>query len=359
MCIVRRALVVIATALVATAAAAPAQHASGIVLGFDGEPVQGAVVLGATLRDARWCREVLTTADGCFEFDCAAPLQQLRVQVEGVFVDVPLVNGSASAAQVSFVGAPHFTLRGAVVAPDGAPAPQVEVLCRDRRGSAVVSVATDAHGRFAVRLGAPVHALEVDPIGWQHVQDGPFDRDREVTVDLRAEGDRFFALQGRVIADDGPNAGATVVARGDGGRRITTQTRADGLYTLWANYRVTALEVPGVLAIVRKGPFVSAATAVDLDFREHGCVLVTGRFVTADGRPIPGALVFALDHAGKPGRNVPANGATDSGGWFVLRLPRGTPFLYVVEDGAGHGGGSHGSVRVPFDGRVVLVRARD
>ena len=143
-----------------------------------------------------------------------------------------------------------------------------------------------------------------------------------------------------------------VRARYVGAGVVSTRARSDGGYTIWANAPVASLEVPGVLAIVRRGPFPAAASALDLDARVHGCVLVVGRFTAADGAPIEGALVFALDHDGKPGPGVAANGATGSGGWFQLRLPRGAPHLYLVREG-----GHEGRARAAFDGGVVEVRS--
>ena len=333
------------------AGVAGAQVAAGTVLGFDGQPVRGAVVRAGQKPDEHACREVLTDERGGFEFACDEPLRWLRVQLEGVVVDVPLVRGSVQAARVSFATAAHFTLSGTLRTPDGAPAVGIDVLGRDQQGGGLLSLVTDAAGRFELRCGQPVGELVFDPMGWRHTLDGPFDRDREFVVELRENKRAFFLLRGRVLSDSAPAEDELVRGIGSGGRVVTTRTRGDGGYQLWANFPIARLEVPLALSIRRDGPFAESATAVDLDSRIHGCVLVVGRFVAADGTPLPDATIYALAEDGEVTRRDLSVGRTGADGWFQLRLPRGTPFLRFFDQE------NRGRTRVAFDGSVLKVRA--
>jgi hypothetical protein len=338
-------------ALALLVGSAPAQVATGTVLGFDGKPVQGAVVSAGLQPAARAGHEVLTDDRGAFEILGAAPLQWLRVQLEGVRIELPLVDGGVRAAQVSFAAAERFTLRGILRTPDGAPAAGIDVLGRDLEGGGLVGLCTDAAGKFVLRCGQPVGELVFDPIGWHHTLPGPFDRDRELVVELR-DGPGFFVLQGRVLSAAAPAADELVRGVSAAGRVVTARTRADGGYKLWANFPVDRLEVPLWLSIRRDGPFLESATAVDLDSRVHGCVLVVGRCLDPDGAPVPEALVFALAEDVPVGRGDRALGRTNADGWFQLRLPRGTPFLRLDDEKQWRG-----RACVAFDGAVVSVRA--
>lgn len=327
-----------------------AQEARGLVLGFDGKPVHGAVVIATA---ATWGRELLTTADGRFEVLAEGPLTHLQVQVDGVVRDVPLTDGHARDVQITFADAPHTTLRCRIRTPDGAAADHVDVLCRDRHGKAIVSVTTDEQGAFTVRLGKGAHDLHVDPLGWQHVVAGPLAAGADQTLDLQLDPTRFFALQGRVLGANGPLVAAVVRAHHERGGVVATTTRKDGRYTLWVDRPVATLEVPGVDPIHRDGPFDAAATALDLDAHEHGLVLVVGRVLDATGEPLRGTMLFGVDQGGSPAKRRRPDGITDGDGWFRLRLPRRTPFVYAWCEGGDHGGWSAVPAdRAPFEIRT-------
>ena len=332
---------------------ATAQEASGLVLGFDGKPVAGAVVV-ARAQSPEWHKQLLTDANGRFAIAAAGPLTQLTVQLEGVVRNVALTDGRAPAAQVSFVGAPHTTLRGRILTPDGLGARNVDVLCRDGGGSTLVNVTTSDDGSFAVRLGEPAKELRVDPLGWQHVVEGPLANGADQTIDVRLDGTRFFALQGRVIGTAGPLADVAVRAQLQGGGFVTTTTLGDGRYRLWTDRPVTALDVLGVDAMRRDGPFAAAATAVDLDEKEHSLVLVVGRVVDGNGKGAVTTVLYGVDRGGPPAVRRTADGMTDSNGWFRLRLPRSQRFVYAHREG----GDLSGWTEIPADGKPFEVQIR-
>lgn len=176
-------LVSLTLAVVMAAALANAQVVSGRVLGFDGEPAARAVV---ELRlEGVQGFQVLTDPGGRFTRSCEGKLAALRVQHEGVVIPFPFAAGKTTDLEVSFANVAHFTLRGRVLLPDGAPAAGVEVLCRDADGVALVSVATDARGLWSVRLGQPAREVVADSLGLAVAEAGPFGRDEVLSIDLR------------------------------------------------------------------------------------------------------------------------------------------------------------------------------
>lgn len=331
---------------------ANAQVVSGRVIGFVGEPAACAVV--EMYGESSGGFQVLTGPDGRFERLCDGKVVLLRVQHEGVVVTVPFADGKTSDLEISFAHVAHFTLRGQVLLPDGAPAVGTEVLCRDAHGVGFVSVATDAKGLWSVRLGEPAREVVVDPLGLAVTEAGPFPRDQTLAIDLRHGRGTWFALQGRVIDNAGPCRDEVVRAHLVDQRLIATRTRDDGAYTIWTNAPVAKLDVPRTVPIRRRGPFAAATTALDLDEREHGLVLCVGRFLTAGGEPIAGAWIFGVDQAASPPEGVHPDGRTDHAGWFRVLLARRTPFVFALCDGGGPGG----SAAIPADRVAIEIRAQ-
>jgi len=331
---------------------AVAQIAEGTVRGFSGETVEGAIVFARTARAKQTGIDALTDAGGRFRVVCPEAIASLHVQLEGVLVDVPIASGTADDLDVSFQGVSHFTLRGRMLLPDGAPAAGTEVLCRERGGKALVATNADAEGRFVIHLGQPVRDVVLDPLGWRHAVEGPFTADQELDIDLRT-GDRFFAVVGKACDERGmPVVDGVVQAIGSDGGVGSARTRADGSYTLWSRLRIVEMQVHGTdPRIVRKGPWAAAST-VDLDARTHGLVLRVGRCVDAAGLGLSHTLIFGVDQAGPPKEGARVLATTGSGGWFRLMMPRDTPFLFAWRE-AGHIGGS---VAVTADGGVITVR---
>ena len=342
----RAAFAVTATLLLATL---PAQDANGLVRGFDGAPVAGAVVAARAIGGGGGI-EVLTDAAGRFAFACGTSLTSLSVQLEGVVVPLPLQQGAARDVAVSFATTAHTALRGSVLGPDGAPAGGAELFCRYGQGG-TTTVTTDRNGAFVVRTGAPVHAIVVEPMGWDHTFAGPFEPAAPVTIDLRDDPRPWFALRGRVLEDDGPLAGALVLARLGGRQAVRVRTRADGGFTVWSHTPVRQLDVPEA-SLRRRGPFDATATAIDLAAREHRLVPFRGRFVDRAGRPIARALVFGVERRDANLRGVRCDTITDADGAFVVLLPRATPFVRVVRDD-----GHVGVAELPTDGTSVTVTA--
>ena len=343
---------VIATVL--SASPLVAQVAEGVVRGFDGAPIAGAVVVARTAEKRETGVDTLTDHEGRFRLVCREAIVSLHVQLEGVRCDVPVVAGNATDVAVSFDQIAHTTLRGRVVLPDGAAAAGVELSCRDRERRAVAAITTDAGGAFAVRLNQPVHEVLVDPVGWRHAIAGPITAEHELVVDLRQSRDRFFAVGGSVCDERGePVADGIVQGIGSKGGTASARTRPDGSFVLWTNQPIDELHVTGTdPRIVRKGPWSGACT-VALDARTHGLVLRVGRCVDEGGKGLAGAIVFAVDEPGPPKNGVQALTRTGSGGWFRVMLPRHTAFLFAIGEGEHLGG----SAPVPAANTVIEVRA--
>ncbi|HEU4420842.1 MAG TPA: hypothetical protein VFT55_18025 [Planctomycetota bacterium] len=347
---------VIAALLAATVGASPlvAQVAEGVVRGFDGALVAGAVVVARTAHARETGVDTLTDEAGRFRLVCPEAIVRLHVQLEGVRCDVPVAAGNALDVAVSFAQVAHFTLRGRILLPDGAPAAGVESKCRDREGQALAPITAGDDGAFAVRLNQAVHDVMVDPLGWRHVISAPVAADHELVVDLQKDRDRFFAVGGSVRDERGePVADGIVQAIGSNGGTGSARTRPDGSFVLWANRPIDELHVTGTEPrIVRKGSWAAAST-VALDARTHGLVLRVGRCVDADGKGLAGAIIFAVDQPGPPGKGVPGLTRTGSGGWFRVMLPRDTAFLFAIGEGEHLGG----SAPVPAADTVIEVRA--
>jgi hypothetical protein len=340
-----------ALAVLLSCLALPAQDASGIVRGFDGAPVAGAVVSARAANGGGI--EVLSGPDGHFVLRCEPAIVALTVQVEGVVVSVPVRNGAARDIEVALADAARTTWRGRVVGPDGGPTSGTELLCRDASGRALASIATDADGTFVLRVGKPLHSIVVEPMGWRHTIVGPFDAHTPLAIDLRDAAGPWFALRGRVIDDDGPLAGTLVVARIDAQRTLRSRTRSDGGYTLWCNTAIERIDVPEA-TLRRRGPFDGTATAIDLEAREHRLVSVWGRFVDPAGNPIRRAMVFGVERRGPAPGGARPDAITDTNGRFAALLPRGVAFVHAFQES----GGLSGTADVPADGSPVEITAR-
>lgn len=323
-------------ALFGLTGAARGQVVAGEVRGFDDRLAAG-VVVRVFDDDSNRLGEVLTDQQGRFEWLGDRAVGAIEIQHEGVVVVQSIANGGEPAVRASFAGAKYFTLRGHVVDPAGAPAAGIDFICRNTFGRAITTVTTDARGAFLVRCDRPVADLLVDPLGWAHVEEGPFAQDRGIAVDLRLVRDRYFALRGNVLDEAGAPVPLARVEGVDQGRRVAgTQSDRDGHFVLWANREVGELvATQGAPFVRRKGPWQSDA-AVDLDVRVHGYVLVTGRVVDARGRGLGQAMLFAVDQQTPPAAKAQPIGSTDGSGNFRLLVPRGTAFLWAHRDGGEH-----------------------
>ena len=337
-------------ALIATATSAWSQSLAGAVCGFDGQPAAGVVVRAFGPQQQR-LGEVLSDERGRFELTDDVVVAAIEVQNEGVVLQRAIAKGSEHAVRVTFVGAAYFTLRGHVVAPDGAPVAGMDLVCRDAAGRAVTVVSTDPRGAFLVRSGEVVTDLLVDPLGWRHVVSGPFEVDRGIAVDLRLERDAYFTLRGRVVGDDGEAAAAARVAAFAKGERIGhAVTGRDGTFVLWLHRAADELCARQSLLIAQRKGLWQAAGEVDLDARLFGTVLVTGRFVDANGDGIARCLLFAVDRKVPPAKQTRPLGVTDARGNFRVLVPRGTPFLFGIREGSEH----QAFAAVPASGPVEL-----
>lgn len=324
--------------LATLASGVAAQTVHGRVLGFDGAPVRGATVRFVSHSGAS-IGEELSAADGSYACDHAA-VAAVIVQLEGVRLSgVP--SRAPAATDFSFAGVRHFTLRGHVVDPSGAPAGFVDVHARFDDNALAVAT-TDPRGAFSLRVDRPVAEVIADPLGWEHRVAGPFRGDTGLAMDLRLEIDRFFRLTGTVLDEDGrPLAMALVRAHelrddpapaGRDEKLFHARTDAEGRYSLWANAPVARVSVRSALEprCEARGPWRSAAR-VHLDCRTDGFVRVIGRVLGADGKGVAGANLFPVDERG---RKVPVLlGVSGQDGWFRISIVRSAPGLLAEKGG--------------------------
>lgn len=340
----------------------PAQAAAGNVRGFAGEPAVHATVR-AVAADGETLADVVTDDTGAFELHAKAAIARLQVRIEGVLVEVAVAGGSAAGVAVTFAGVPHVTVHGHVVDPGGALARGCDVVARGSDGKAIVNVTTDDRGAFTLRTNQGVRDVLVDPLGWRHVEPGPLSAARGLPIDLRLVRDRFFCLRGRALDDAGrPANGWRLVANGERQRAATTIAAADGSFVLWSAQAIVSIEAHDTLPRMgRLGPW-RADTELALDERHDALVLVSGRFLAANGEPLPGAMVFACFTEAPPEKGKPAIGGTDARGRFFVRVIPKTPFLFAVREGGDRttpkGGDQLALTALRYDGAPIELRAR-
>jgi hypothetical protein len=310
------------------AASLAAQDVRGRVLGFDGKPARG-VPLNLFDEHDEFLFDVETRADGSFVFHGAAKGVKVRAWLEGVALSLP---AAANGVDFDFKSSKYFTVSGHVVDPLGAPVKALELSCRDAGGDHLAAATTDARGAFAVRMNQKVDHLLVDPACWRHRVPGPFAADAAVAVDLRLEK-QFFRLQGLLRDENGAAvADAEVTARNDSENIATTRTAADGHWTLWCNRPVVRLWFhAGLVAHAHPGPWSAAAT-VDLDWRAAGFVVLTGRLLDADGKPVRGARLIPLPSHETNYHLPDAIATTDAEGRFRGLVPAGTKVVVAFVD---------------------------
>ncbi len=334
--------------------AAVAQHASGFAYGFDDKPCRG-VTVKVLNKAGGMATEFLTDENGAFAVDLDVEIGALVLQNEGVSLHLPLPKGSATGLEARFARERFFTVRGHVVDPGGAPAIGYDLLFRDEHSKSIVGLTTDERGAFFLRSNVDVHDVLVDPCGWQHVEAGPFTKDRGLAIDLRPVANEYFCLRGHAFDDqDRPAANWRLQARGNEERVAWTRVAADGSFALWSRRPIDQIEAwDGVPLMGRAGPW-QASAKVDLRERDHAFVLVTGRVFDAKGRVVAGAYVYPSIARVPPSGLASPGATTDKDGRFILRTLRDVPLLWVAKPG-------HGvaiSVDMPAPGKSVEVRLK-
>lgn len=309
---------------------------AGTVTGFDGAPVQGAVVSyispwGLVLQEG------LTDASGAFACEDLEPIAQVQVQLEGCLLRKAVgVRGVPLA--FSFADATHFTVRGHVVDPTGAPAVGTDLHLRSGEQDGWLGVVTTgAGGSFAIRVDRTVREVVADPMGWRYRVAGPFAVDTGLAIDLRLELDEFFRIDGVVLDEEGrPLADALVKGLQleedhSEARRYHARTGEDGSFSLWANSRLDRLVLRG--AFDRRcevdGPW-QAGARVDLDCRKDGFLPVVGRVFDQAGEAVVGATIYPVDARGRT--SPVALGRTSTDGWFRVLVKRGTKAIAAELD---------------------------
>lgn len=294
---------------------------TGRVTWDDGTPFRGIVERSPGWRmDRPYARTEGATysetdAEGRFAFEGVAPgLARMTAIVPGSFRGM-LREARAPAEGREFVAAPEWRrLRGRVLDPDDKPVALARVRAGSWSGS--MSVATDADGRFEIRMPDGAERLSVEAAGFARAkvplgftQDG---------IDVRLS--RGATVTGRVTGPgEIPVAGIAVVASldtGDGDPSVrSTETDSDG------RYRLDALP-PGE-------PLV-AAIGLGWVSEELGSAAPSG-----DAKGADKSLRVRLDPAGNSTRDLKVVRAPSARVRVRDSEGRPVPFALVVLSGSG------------------------
>jgi protocatechuate 3,4-dioxygenase beta subunit len=297
---------------------------SGTVSDIGGGPIAGARVRmrPESIRGARSATDeviALSGDDGSYkltlpEGGCAA-----RVTHDDYTNGSKWFRVAAAPLVVDFVLVPGATIRGQVIASDGAPVPGAEVTSRtDRRGFGGYGRATaDADGRFTLK-GIGAGALALTASGRGHASRNP----TKITVgvgeqvdNVKIVVDRGFSISGTIIDASTRKAIAGVRVQGyavpGGGAASAEPTGADGGFELTGlgrgNYMLSA-EGDGVMPEYGKSAEVS-------DKDVTGIVIEMAAGVSLSGRvdpPVAAAVRIEVDQD-KIGRGNMMNAARASG----------------------------------------------
>lgn len=311
---------------------------SGTVSDIGGGPIAGARVTMRceSIRGARSATDeviALSGDDGSYKLTLPEGSCAARVTHDDYTNGSKWFRVAAAPLVVDFVLVPGATIRGQVIASDGAPVPGAEVTSRtDRRGFGGYGRATaDADGRFTLK-GIGAGALALVASGRGHASRNP----TKITVgvgeqvdNVKIVVDRGFSISGTIIdaATRKPIAGVRVhgYAVSGGGAASSEPTGADGGFELIGlgrgNYGLSAegdgvmpeygksaevsdKDVTGIVIEMAAGVSLSGrvdppvATAIrieaDQDKISRSNVMNAGRAagVTADSDPTTGAFVL-------------------------------------------------------------------
>ncbi|MCU0865796.1 MAG: hypothetical protein MUC36_18580 [Planctomycetes bacterium] len=185
-------------------------------------------------------------------------------------------------------------------------------------------------------MGASAGAQKwvVDPIALGHEVPSPFATDRNADVDLAAQREQFFCLRGRTRDDAGaPSASLRILARNEGKLVASTRSDADGNFVLWSKRPITHVFSSDTIPRTARCGAWAADGTLDLDEREHGYLLVSGRLLDAEGAGSGQAAIYACSKRPKPPHREPPDGTTTSTGGFCVRVPRYQTNLWFFQEG--------------------------
>ena len=317
---------------IALSAALTAQTITGRVDDTDGKAVFGATVT-AIGRGGSIVNQVVSDEHGRFAFEPQRELALVRLQYEAIEVDcdVPRTTGWLN---VQLADLQLWVMRGHVVDPAGQPAAGIDVQLLGTNERVIAVVTTDAKGAYRLRSNQEIAAVVVDPLGWAHVETGPFRDTRGLAIDLRLVRDRYAPLFGRVLDQHGePVAGARIVAHhhANGEQRglATVRSRADGTFSLWTTEPATCLSATFGSSQLELAGRWQANDFVTLDERRDGLIWVRGTVIGRRGRVAERTRIFAAERPTAPSAESVAR--TNNSGQFYAQIRRGTPFLLAVD----------------------------
>lgn len=292
-----------------------------VVLAEDGSPVPGAMVTAwpaqFTAGEGPAPSDVLARADGKFRLSVAPG----DYRVIGWNSDAM----SASAARVTaLVGRVNDevtlrlqaapTLRGHVMQ-QGKPSVGAKVEAILTAGSAHANALSQADGSFVMRR-APVGELVFTAAPFAVLAPKKFTMPKaNATVELEVK--KQGSLRGLVTARGGkPVVGANITARKGGREFIQTTSGLDGRYVAAGleagTWTVLAESVSVGGFVEERGVAISEGEEKVLDLALSSAATISGQVVSAEGGPVPGAIVvFNHTVTGDEGRSV-----TDADGHF-------------------------------------------
>lgn len=323
---------------------------SGIVVHPDGTPVSGATVRG---QGTGWQDQTPTSPDGTFVLAGLRGADQVSVSAEATGFETS-TQGPYDVPEQGLEGlrlvldlARTGLIAGKVVDEKGRPL-EAKILGMVEERSfpgTPAAYATGPDGAFILMDLAPglwrlygSYKSEVQQ-ELQQVRLAPGQQVRHLTLVLPV-GDRLSIL-GRVTDGEGKPVRASItilqVTGGDGGQTLSatgfSATDEDG------NYEAGGLE-PGVYQLTAKADGYTAQTfdhveagSTGVDFVLEAEVLVAGRVVDAQGRPVTTFDIAVARGAGTPPAELRPQHVSDAQGRFSLRVEPGNYHLYVAAPG--------------------------
>jgi hypothetical protein len=141
-------------------------------------------------------------------------------------------------------------------------------------------------------------------------------------------------LRGRTLDDSGaPSTSQRIVARNERTLVASTKSGTDGNFSLWSKRPIThVFSHDTIPRTARCGAWANDGT-LDLDEREHGYLLVSGRLLEAQGVGSKSAAIYAVTKRPTPPHREPPDGTTTSSGGLCVRVPRYQTHLWFFQEG--------------------------
>lgn len=282
---------------------------SGVVYGADGKPLRGArVALGADRFGSNSIPAIVTDANGAFSF-AELPNRTLTITTtaKGCSPDLQTVVLGDKPLTLAIHLTPAHTLKGSVVDAAGKPLKNAYIWVdtwRDHR-SLPTTIRSNAQGSFTwAQASADTVYADVEVQGYARQNNVPLTAGELMKIVMQPP----LTVSGTVVdADTGEPIAAFSLVHGihfNDGQPLSWETQlkpdtgADGKFTFTNRY-----PYPGyAVKIVANGympetsrVFSDSEHHVELQFKLHKAADLTGRVVTADGKPAAGATAVLVE----------------------------------------------------------------